>query len=80
MEKALTTVSSLKVGSLWISKKAKEELSNISQDINVSLDFTLLLDFLPQFLWFWYAFQREWEISGGARDLWFFVEIERVRR
>ncbi|XP_044491860.1 uncharacterized protein At5g01610-like [Mangifera indica] len=34
MEKALTTVSSLKVGSLWISKKAKEELSNISQDIN----------------------------------------------
>ena len=34
MERALTTVSSLKVGSLWISKKAKEELSNISQDIN----------------------------------------------
>ncbi|TXG56580.1 hypothetical protein EZV62_017893 [Acer yangbiense] len=35
MEKALTTVNSFKVGSLWISKKAKEELSNISQDINV---------------------------------------------
>ncbi|KAK3222922.1 hypothetical protein Dsin_009947 [Dipteronia sinensis] len=34
MEKALTTVNSFKVGSLWISKKAKEELSNISQDIN----------------------------------------------
>ncbi|KAJ4711423.1 Protein of unknown function, DUF538 [Melia azedarach] len=34
MEKALTKVSSLKVGSSWISKKAKEELSNITQDIN----------------------------------------------
>ncbi|XP_062095103.1 uncharacterized protein At5g01610-like [Humulus lupulus] len=33
MEKALTKVSSLKVGSLWISKKAKEELSNISEEI-----------------------------------------------
>ncbi|KAM7250714.1 hypothetical protein ACFE04_022597 [Oxalis oulophora] len=31
MEKALTRVSSLNVG--WISKKAKQELSNISQDI-----------------------------------------------
>ncbi|KAF5745444.1 hypothetical protein HS088_TW07G01028 [Tripterygium wilfordii] len=34
MEKALTKVGSLKVGGLWISKKAKEELSNISGDIN----------------------------------------------
>ncbi|WCJ22171.1 hypothetical protein M5689_004270 [Euphorbia peplus] len=34
MEKALTKVSSLKVGGSWISKKAKEELSNISEDIN----------------------------------------------
>lgn len=34
MEKALTKVSSLKVGGSWISKKAKEELSNITQDIN----------------------------------------------
>ncbi|KAL6190111.1 hypothetical protein ACLB2K_036510 [Fragaria x ananassa] len=33
MEKALTKVSSLKIGSSWISKKAKEELSNISDDI-----------------------------------------------
>ncbi|KAF2325432.1 hypothetical protein GH714_028659 [Hevea brasiliensis] len=33
MEKALTKVSSLKVGSSWISRKAKEELSNISEDI-----------------------------------------------
>ncbi|KAF4360198.1 hypothetical protein F8388_000067 [Cannabis sativa] len=33
MEKALTKVGSLKVGSLWISKKAKEELSNISEEI-----------------------------------------------
>uniref|UniRef100_A0A6N2NBA4 Uncharacterized protein n=1 Tax=Salix viminalis TaxID=40686 RepID=A0A6N2NBA4_SALVM len=34
MEKALTKVNSLKVGSLWISKKAKEELSNITEDFN----------------------------------------------
>ncbi|KAL9402131.1 hypothetical protein Peur_005980 [Populus x canadensis] len=34
MEKALTKVNSLKVGSLWISKKAKEEFSNITEDIN----------------------------------------------
>ncbi|GMY25909.1 DUF538 domain-containing protein [Fagus crenata] len=33
MEKALTKVSSIKVGSLWITKKAKEEFSNISEDI-----------------------------------------------
>lgn len=36
MEKALTKVGSLKVGSLWISKKAKEELANITDDFNVS--------------------------------------------
>jgi hypothetical protein len=35
MEKALTKVGSLKVGNLWISKKAKEEFSNISEDISV---------------------------------------------
>ncbi|CAK7326154.1 unnamed protein product [Dovyalis caffra] len=34
MEKALTRVNSLKVGSLWISKKAKEELSNITEEFN----------------------------------------------
>ncbi|KAG7975155.1 hypothetical protein I3843_06G083700 [Carya illinoinensis] len=33
MEKALTKVGSLKVGSSWISKKAKEEFSNLSEDI-----------------------------------------------
>lgn len=37
MEKALTKVGSLKVGSLWISKKAKEEFSNITEDITVSV-------------------------------------------
>ena len=37
MEKALTKVSSIKVGSLWITKKAKEEFSNISEDITVSV-------------------------------------------
>ncbi|KAK4772258.1 hypothetical protein SAY86_014033 [Trapa natans] len=36
MEKALTKVSSLKVGigSSWISKKAKEEISNITEDVS----------------------------------------------
>lgn len=34
MEKALTKVGSLKVGNLWITKKAKEEFSNISEDIS----------------------------------------------
>ncbi|KAL4639590.1 hypothetical protein ACB092_03G229300 [Castanea dentata] len=34
MDKALTKVGSLKVGSLWITKKAKEEFSNISEDIS----------------------------------------------
>jgi len=36
MEKALTKVTSFKVGSSWISKKAKEELSNITNDLTVS--------------------------------------------
>jgi hypothetical protein len=38
MEKALTKVTSLKVGlgDSWITKKAKEEFSNISKDVNVS--------------------------------------------
>lgn len=39
MEKALTKVGSLKVGGLWISKKAKEEFSNITEDLNVSKTF-----------------------------------------
>ncbi|KAK9119001.1 hypothetical protein Scep_017094 [Stephania cephalantha] len=33
MEKALTKVGSLKAGSFWISKKAKEEISNITDDL-----------------------------------------------
>ena len=38
MEKALTKVGSIKAaaGSLWIAKKAKEELKDISQDLSVS--------------------------------------------
>uniref|UniRef100_A0A2P2JAL6 Uncharacterized protein n=1 Tax=Rhizophora mucronata TaxID=61149 RepID=A0A2P2JAL6_RHIMU len=39
MEKALTKVASLKVGSSWISRKAKEELSYITEDITVSIFF-----------------------------------------
>ncbi|KAH0753551.1 hypothetical protein KY290_023821 [Solanum tuberosum] len=34
MEKALTKVGSIKVGSFWLTKKAKAEFNNISQDIN----------------------------------------------
>ncbi|XP_051115631.1 uncharacterized protein At5g01610-like [Andrographis paniculata] len=33
MEKALVKVGSLKAGTFWVSKKAKEEISNISQDL-----------------------------------------------
>ncbi|CAI0390958.1 unnamed protein product [Linum tenue] len=33
MDKALTKVGSLKLGNSWISKKAKEELTNISDDL-----------------------------------------------
>jgi hypothetical protein len=53
MEKALTKVGSLKVGNLWISKKAKEEFSNISEDISVwtfvycSVCFFFLASFVP---------------------------------
>ncbi|CAI9112023.1 OLC1v1012389C1 [Oldenlandia corymbosa var. corymbosa] len=34
MEKALTKVGSLKASTFWVSKKAKEEISNISQDLS----------------------------------------------
>ncbi|PWA58609.1 hypothetical protein CTI12_AA385820 [Artemisia annua] len=35
MEKALIKVGSIKAGSFWVSKKAKEEITNISQDLSV---------------------------------------------
>ncbi|KAH6799096.1 DUF538 family protein of unknown function [Perilla frutescens var. frutescens] len=34
MEKALVKVGSIKAGTFWVSKKAKEEISNISQDLS----------------------------------------------
>lgn len=34
MEKALVKVGSIKSGSFWLSKKAKEEFNNISQDLS----------------------------------------------
>ncbi|KAK4430048.1 hypothetical protein Salat_1305500 [Sesamum alatum] len=34
MEKALVKLGSIKAGSFWLSKKAKEELNNITQDLN----------------------------------------------
>ncbi|KAI3450281.1 hypothetical protein Pfo_006946 [Paulownia fortunei] len=35
MEKALVTVGSIKAGSFWLIKKAKEELNNITQDFTI---------------------------------------------
>ncbi|PSR84988.1 Protein of unknown function DUF538 protein [Actinidia chinensis var. chinensis] len=35
MEKALVKVESLKAGGFWLSKKAKEEFSNITEDLTV---------------------------------------------
>lgn len=46
MEKALTKVGSLKVGSLWISKKAKEEFANITDDFQVSFSFSVSFCFV----------------------------------
>ncbi|KAK2973441.1 hypothetical protein RJ640_007942 [Escallonia rubra] len=34
MEKALVKVGSIKAGSFWLSKKAKEEFTNITDDLN----------------------------------------------
>ncbi|XP_073525366.1 uncharacterized protein [Phyllobates terribilis] len=34
MEKALTTMSSIKVGSLWISKKAQQEIAHLPADLS----------------------------------------------
>lgn len=33
MEKALVKVGSIKAGSFWLTKKAKEEFNNISEDL-----------------------------------------------
>lgn len=52
MEKALTKVGSLKVGSLWITKKAKEEFSNISDDISVSELYFLFFLYVCVFIFF----------------------------
>jgi hypothetical protein len=53
MERALTKVNSLKVGSLWISKKAKEEFSNITEDLNVIMAVLCSLFF---FFFFYFMF------------------------
>lgn len=36
MEKALVKVGSIKAGGFWLTKKAKEEINNITDDLNVS--------------------------------------------
>ncbi|KAL3819490.1 hypothetical protein ACJIZ3_005395 [Penstemon smallii] len=35
MEKALVKVGSLKASTFWVSRRAKEEISNISQDVSI---------------------------------------------
>lgn len=50
MEKVLTKVTSFKVGGSWVSKKAKEELSNITNDLTVSANLDLSLASCPMFL------------------------------
>lgn len=35
MEKALVKMGSIKAGSFWLTKKAKEEFNNITQDLTV---------------------------------------------
>lgn len=53
MDKALTKVGSLKSGTFWVSKKAKEEISNISQDLTVMiLPFSSLFVFAGGFFFF----------------------------
>ncbi|XVF85864.1 hypothetical protein PTKIN_Ptkin17bG0152100 [Pterospermum kingtungense] len=49
MEKTLTKVGSLKVGGLWISKKAKEEFSNITEDLTVRKPPKSLPDLLREY-------------------------------
>lgn len=50
MEKALTKVGSLKVGSIWISKKAKDEFSTITEDLSVCYTYHSFDPFLILFL------------------------------
>lgn len=55
MEKALVKVGSIKAGGFWLTKKAKEEINNITDDLNVSKLFfpsisLLFLAFLVLFL------------------------------
>lgn len=59
MEKALIKVGSLKASTFWVSKKAKEEISNISQDISVypfRLPLISLLDWVSDLTAFWFVY------------------------
>lgn len=70
MERALTKVSSLKVGlgNSWITKKAKEEFSNISGDISVSI-FFLGLSCIALFFFFFPYFGSDIVTFWCLRDL-----------
>lgn len=74
MERALTKVSSLKVGlgSSWISKKAKEEFSNISEDFSVSI-LLPFLGFLALLFFFLILFNVAWFLAllpFGVCEIW----------
>ncbi|KAL0761364.1 hypothetical protein Bca101_077514 [Brassica carinata] len=49
MEKVLTKVTSFKVGGSWVSKKAKEELTNITNDLTVRKPLKSLPDLLKEY-------------------------------
>lgn len=49
MEKALVKVGSIKAGGFWLTKKAKEEINNITDDLSVSKFFFFFFYFPPFF-------------------------------
>ena len=56
MEKALVKVGSIKAGSFWLTKKAKEEFNNISEDLTVSKRTPLMHSRLLLLIFFFKSF------------------------
>lgn len=56
MEKALVKVGSIKAGGFWLTKKAKEEINNITDDLSVSKFFFFFCLFPSFFLHFLFCF------------------------
>ncbi|WZZ01915.1 hypothetical protein YC2023_074243 [Brassica napus] len=78
MEKVLTKVTSFKVGGSWVSKKAKEELSNITNDLTVSSNLHLSL---PSCLMFHFslAFRVMWSTFSSTveeKAKWVFNKLK----